>query len=147
MGDALANLTDDDIKRAGEILDRADAASDAEGWSALNVQFHDALYSRTGYRRALSLVKTLWVAPEPYLRLYVQDPVNLRSSQQEHRDLLDAVRRRDLPAVLAEVETHIRRTESAVLSAVSSYREAETAREVRGTRSEPASWPTADVRS
>jgi len=147
MEEAMSHLTEADIDHAGEILDRADATTDPDEWSALNLQFHGVLYERTEFRRALSLVKTLWVAPEPYLRLYVQDPVNLRTSQQEHRDLLAAVRRHDLPAVLAEVEKHIRRTETAVLSAVSGYPEAEVAMMVRGQAITNSAWYTVDKES
>jgi DNA-binding GntR family transcriptional regulator len=144
MEEAMSHLTEADIGRAGDILDQADAASDPDEWSALNLEFHGALYERTEFRRALSIVKTLWVAPEPYLRLYVQDPANLRTSQQEHRDLLTAVRRHDMPAVLAEVEKHIRRTETAVSSAVSGHPEAEVAMLVRGRSVTDAAWYRAD---
>lgn len=144
MEEAMTHLTEADIQQAGEILDRADAAADPDEWSALNIQFHGVLYDRTEFRRALSLVKTLWVAPEPYLRLYVQDPVNLRTSQREHRDLLTAVRQHDVPAALAEVEKHIRRTETAVLSAVSGYQEAEVAMMVRGQGLSASAWPAVD---
>jgi DNA-binding GntR family transcriptional regulator len=140
MEEAMTHLTDGDLERAGEILDRADNAADPDEWSALNIEFHGVLYDRTEFRRALSLVKTLWVAPEPYLRLYVQDPLNLRTSQQEHRDLLTALRAHDVAAALAEVEKHIRRTESAVLAAVAGYREAEVAMMVRGQGLPASAW-------
>lgn len=90
------------------------------------------------FRRALAVVKTLWVAPQPYLHLYIEDPANLRASQQEHRDLLGALRRGDKEAALAEVEKHIRRTETAALSVVTGHPEAEVAMLLRSPT--PPAW-------
>jgi DNA-binding GntR family transcriptional regulator len=140
MEDAMAHLTDADLQRAGEILDLGDATQDPDEWSSLNLEFHGVLYDRTEFRRTLSLVKTLWVAPAPYLRLYVQDLAKLRASQAEHRDLLDAVRRGDLQRALAEVERHIARTETAVLSAVSGQPEAKVAMMVRAPGLPASHW-------
>ena len=144
MEDAMEHLTDADLQLAGEILDRGDATTDPDEWSSLNLQFHGVLYDRTEYRRTLSLVKTLWVAPAPYLRLFVSDEAKRRASQADHRALLEVVRRGDLNWTLAEVEKHIARTETAILSVVSGQPEADVARIVRAPGFPASRWYGSD---
>ena len=63
-----------------------------DSWREANQEFHMLIYRAAGMHRLTELIETLWVAVEPYMRLYVHAEPRLEESQAEHRRILDAVR-------------------------------------------------------
>jgi len=104
-----------DLDKAAAITAELDVTTDARAWREANLRLHMALYSPADYPRVLSTIRTIWVAVEPYFRLYSRTGDNLIAAQVEHHELLGAVRRRDKEAAVAVLSAHIRRSRRALL--------------------------------
>lgn len=95
---AAAHLVDDEERLAKleellELMDEQEA--DAGRWRDINREFHALLYEAADMPRLWSVVSSLWVASEPYLRVYVTAVDSLRSAQEQHREILRYVRAGD----------------------------------------------------
>ena len=65
---------------------------DPEDWRAANESFHMRIYRAAGMPRLSSMIDSLWIAVEPYLRLYVSTAGSFRASQEQHRSILEHLR-------------------------------------------------------
>lgn len=90
------------------------ASSDPDAWRAENEEFHMLIYGVTGNTRLMTIIDSLWVAVEPYLRMYVQAAPRLTEAQEEHRRMLDALRARDGGRAAEVLATHLAATEATV---------------------------------
>ncbi len=104
---AMPHLTEEDLRRAEEILDAIDAEADPSAWSQLNTEFHAVLYAPSRRQRLLNLIRTLRTNVDRYLRLYISVMQRKQYSQREHRKILEAVRRRDVAAAVEALEEHL----------------------------------------
>jgi DNA-binding GntR family transcriptional regulator len=73
-----------------EEMDRVEASPDE--WRAANGEFHLLLYAKAQLPRLEQIIDQLWVAVEPYLRLYVSTKDDFRESHSQHRLLLGHVK-------------------------------------------------------
>jgi DNA-binding GntR family transcriptional regulator len=92
---AVPNLHDDEVAlaRLGQIILEMDAAErNPERWREANEDFHWMLYRAAGMPRLEEIINRLWVAVEPYLRLYVITAGSFRRAQDQHRKILRHVR-------------------------------------------------------
>ncbi len=104
---ALPHVTDADVRRAEDTLDAIDQETDIERWGQLNDEFHAGLYGLANRPRLLALIKSLRANVGRYLRIYISLLHHKPRSQKEHREILDAVKRRDTAAALAALERHL----------------------------------------
>lgn len=104
---ALPHLTEEDVRRAEQVLDAIDAEDDPSVWSELNTEFHAVLYAPSRRQRLLNLIRTLRTNVDRYLRLYISVMHRKQFSQREHRRILDAVRKRDETEALRALEEHL----------------------------------------
>lgn len=104
---ALPHLTEEDVRKAEQVLDAIDAADDPSVWSELNTEFHAVLYAPSRRERLLNLIRTLRTNVDRYLRLYISVMQRKQFSQREHRRILDAVRKRDEAEALRALEEHL----------------------------------------
>lgn len=104
---ALPHLTEEDVRKAEQVLDAIDAADDPSVWSELNTEFHAVLYAPSRRQRLLNLIRTLRTNVDRYLRLYISVMQRKQFSQREHRRILDAVRKRDEAEALRALEEHL----------------------------------------
>jgi DNA-binding GntR family transcriptional regulator len=74
--------------------------------------------------RLVSLVDSLWVANEPYLRIYVTAVASLRSAQEQHREILQSVRVRDVERAEAVLREHLAVTWEVVQQKIGAERDA-----------------------
>lgn len=112
---AIDLATDAELDGIEAILTELDQTTDPQAWREGNLRLHMALYAPADYPRVLSTIRTIWVAVEPYLRLYSRTSANLDAAQAEHHALLEAVRRRDKEAAVTLLSAHIRRSRRALL--------------------------------
>lgn len=80
---------------------------DSGAWRNTNRDFHSLIYAAADMPRLESLVGSLWVASEPYLRIYVTAVDSLRSAQQQHREILRRVRLGDAQHAEAILREHL----------------------------------------
>ncbi|HTU94519.1 MAG TPA: FCD domain-containing protein, partial [Solirubrobacteraceae bacterium] len=70
-------------------------------------EFHALLYEAAEMPRLWSIVSSLWVASEPYLRVYVTAVASLRSAQDQHREMLRHVRAGDAEHAEVILRAHL----------------------------------------
>ena len=70
--------------------------------------------------RLESMIEALWVTVEPYLRLYVSTAGSFRTSQEQHRALLTALRAGDAEAATDVLRAHLGDTEEIVARGIAS---------------------------
>ncbi len=89
-----------------------------EEWRAANEAFHMGIYHAAGMPRLASMIDSLWIAVEPYLRLYVSTAGSFRAAQAEHRLILDSVRNGDVETAAQTLRKHLRNTEEIVAAGI-----------------------------
>jgi DNA-binding GntR family transcriptional regulator len=100
---AASMLTEDDLREGERALDIADEAFRAGRYaecSRIGHGIHDILIKRAGNKRLRAIVRNLDDHLQRYRLVSAQIPGRLARSNQEHRDLLAALRARDV--LLAE---------------------------------------------
>jgi DNA-binding GntR family transcriptional regulator len=107
---------DEDMAQLEALLDEMDATAgrDPDRWRECNQEFHMRLYGMAGNARLLSMIDALWVAVEPYLRLYVHAVPGLAADQDDHRIIYAAVREGRADDAAEALRTHLATTRDVV---------------------------------
>ncbi len=106
LSTALPELTNSQIERAAELQAQTEAAPVAD-FGALNAAFHTTLYAPCARPRLLAHVDNLGKAADRYLRVTIGVLDYAEKSHREHRELLEACRRRDETAATDCLARHI----------------------------------------
>jgi len=107
---ALPNVTDEDLRRAKEVLDLADKETDDQllpRWGEMNWEFHGALYRSAGRPKLLSTINNLHTNFDRYLRLHFSAMRYREKGQQEHREILERCEQRDEEGAVEALRLHI----------------------------------------
>ena len=105
---AMPHLSDDVLKCAEEILDEADRQiTEVAHWGEINWRFHATLYAPANRPRLFTLIKAQHAQMDRYLRVHFSLMNYKQQAQQEHRQILEACKRRDLSTALAVLEQQI----------------------------------------
>lgn len=104
---AIANLTEADIQRAIAILEATDQATDPRHWTELNWEFHATLYTSAHRPRLLTMIKTLHINVDRYIRLQMMQMNYQEQSQTEHWKLLEVCKQRDMNKAIDILKHHI----------------------------------------
>jgi DNA-binding GntR family transcriptional regulator len=78
-----------ELGRLIELMDEHE--HDLDEWRAANEQFHMRMYHAAGMPRLSSMIDSLWIVVEPYLRLYVSTAGSFRHAQEQHRAMLESL--------------------------------------------------------
>ena len=106
---ALPLLTDADLaslEAALLAIESAAASGDIPAMTRANREFHFLLIERAGMPRLSRLIRQLWDATDAYRSVYFAEPANRDQVEREHRAILDAARRRDIPGTVALLHSH-----------------------------------------
>lgn len=106
---AIPNLTDADvaaIEQAMLAVEAAGEAGDITAMTASNRDFHFRLIERADMPRLSRLIRQLWDATDAYRAVYFAEPVNRIQVDREHRQIMEAIRERDIPRTIALMNTH-----------------------------------------
>jgi DNA-binding GntR family transcriptional regulator len=99
-----------------EAMDRHE--TDPEKWRAANQEFHIELYRAAAMPRLESMIDGLFVACEPYMRLYASTARSFRAGQAQHRLILDQLQAGQVASAIAVLREHLSATEEAVAAGV-----------------------------
>jgi DNA-binding GntR family transcriptional regulator len=80
---------------------------DVSIWGELNWQFHSTLYAAAGRQATLDLVRKLHQQTERYSRMQIALTHAGAKTNAEHRQILGAVKRRDVKRATALLRRHI----------------------------------------
>ena len=102
---AVARLTDDELARLIELHEGMARAANLEEQQRLNHEFHRTINRASGSQRMTSMLLLLSRSlPMPY----VDFPTEwLEQANRQHKDIIDAFRRRDTRAAQRAMEQHI----------------------------------------
>jgi DNA-binding GntR family transcriptional regulator len=104
---AIPQMSATDIESAERILADLDKAKSIDRIIALNARFHATLYAPCRKERTLALISTLRLNFERYLRFTWEETHHLGQSQQEHRQILELCRVRDIEGACSLLQRHI----------------------------------------
>lgn len=115
---AVEYLTDEEIDAAAALQDRMDAEHDPGVWTDLNGQFHWMLERTTDSPHLRSIVKSMQDIASIYVAHSLKmEPHRIAEGNREHREILDALRRRDPDKAAALHIKHLDATLDSILSA------------------------------
>lgn len=108
---AIAHMTDEHISRMRAIMEemrRCMAASDPIGYSALNREFHNVIYTVCPNRTTVEFITRLKRQMKKYNAKTVLIPGRCANSFEEHRAILDAIEKHDPAQAEACMCAHLR---------------------------------------
>jgi DNA-binding GntR family transcriptional regulator len=89
-------------------------------WRALNRQFHGDFYALSDSAYLLDLIESVWRRTEPYLAIYAINVGSFSEANEQHRDILQSIRVRDLNSLQEKIQQHMRYTCEAVCRVLAS---------------------------
>jgi DNA-binding GntR family transcriptional regulator len=107
-------LEDSDFDLAQGCIERLEQTSDYVEISQLNRAFHRALYAHAGNSRLLRLVDEGLIEEERFLRFNLEAMGLRKVAQDDHRQLLQAARQRDVPLAIELLREHLQRGVAAI---------------------------------
>jgi DNA-binding GntR family transcriptional regulator len=116
-------------------MDRAAAERDLESYYPANLEFHNALLAYANNRRLERLYKSLIKELHLFRRKGLLQSGSMRISNEEHRQIVEAIASRDPIAAGVSMKSHVLAAKHRLLAAM----EAERAQEITGARQSSAS--------
>ncbi|WP_250475136.1 GntR family transcriptional regulator [Caballeronia sp. GAFFF1] len=104
---AMPLIQDTDIAAATAAIERANRAVDIEEWERCNREFHEAISRPCAMPRLLQTIDELHVARLRYMYATAHETDWDPQSQEEHCQILDAIRQQDVTKACACIERHI----------------------------------------
>jgi DNA-binding GntR family transcriptional regulator len=139
MGRLIADQASDDqiasLFALVDKMDRAAAARDLESYYPANLEFHNALLAYANNRRLERLYKSLIKELHLFRRKGLLQSGSMRISNEEHRQIVEAIASRDPIAAGVSMKSHVLAAKHRLLAAM----EAERAQEITGARQSSAS--------
>lgn len=116
---AVGRMDDETLAAARGINDRLRDEDDHAKWLALNREFHEVLYAKSGAETALEILGQLRSRSERYTRLWSRGPGVHRPEEAvaEHAHILDLIAVGDAAGARAAVEAHVLHTRDRVVEA------------------------------
>jgi DNA-binding GntR family transcriptional regulator len=105
---AFPLITPDLVEAADRLLDEMDAQTDDTAWREANLLFHNSFYEPTGRLLTLDSLTRLRRQVDRYIRVHVK-PM-WEDSQKQHRLILEAIRAKNLSAVIQALAFHLENT-------------------------------------
>jgi DNA-binding GntR family transcriptional regulator len=105
---AMPMLTDEALDRATRLHHAMSAAPRSAAWVQLNREFHMSIYELANRPRLVAMIGSLQDASVMAVSAKLARIPNIRQiANDEHGQLLDALRRRDLDAAVAVILEHV----------------------------------------
>jgi DNA-binding GntR family transcriptional regulator len=92
-------------------MDSSFSVNDYRSFYPMNYDLHMAIYSAAHMPHLLRIIQPLWLRISPFLWSIAKEP-HLRFAMEQHHQAIDAMFRRDAPALRLAIETDIRRAQS-----------------------------------
>ncbi|MBD8757781.1 FCD domain-containing protein [Pseudomonas coleopterorum] len=107
-------LEESDFAYAQDCIERLELTGDYVEISQLNRAFHYTLYKRADNRRLLQLVDEGLIEEERFLRFNLEAMGLRKLAQDDHRQLIEAARQRDIPLATQLLREHLQRGVDAI---------------------------------
>lgn len=111
----IVRISDRDLSRARDLHDRMDETEDLAGWAELNREFHSIFSEQADASRLAAILDQLRANSAHFVRLSLQaHPERIALSNQEHAQLIELYRARDVDAAVALTVSHLQATIDAI---------------------------------
>ncbi len=120
---ALPHADADVLARAEAALMESECTEDVARWMEINWRFHFTLYERAGRPRALSLIESLDLQIDRFIRVLFTASDYRKQAQEEHRAILAAYRVGNAAAVTSLLEQHITETSRLLTELLERYQD------------------------
>ena len=111
MARAVENITDEQIEQAESIQKKADKERDPVAWVQLNKAFHRVFNVASKSPRLAAIVENLQDSGTPYVvAALVAGSRSPKEANAQHREILQAVRARDVKAAKKHMHDHVHKT-------------------------------------
>jgi|SRR5471030_2327024 len=127
-------LDETDLRAAEQCIELLETETDFNEMGRLNRLFHMALYAKTPNKRLLDLVENGLNEEERFLRFNLSSMGLGKLSQDDHRELLQLARDRDIEAIVKSLAHHLNRGVEAISKYLEERKSAELASKTKGTR-------------
>lgn len=110
LGRAIPQMNDEQLERAKDVLDEFQDALDAgeaTRWGPLNWHFHAALYAPAERNFTMGVLQKLHQHSDRYFRMQVLLTHGGTRANKEHREIIDAVARKDVLTACRLMRAHI----------------------------------------
>jgi len=108
---SIPHLTEEDFGEAETVLAKYVSELKREdhvsAWGRLNWQFHSCLYSRANQPRFMAIIRNVNNSGERYTRLQLYLTHGMKRANEEHHQILDFCRQRDVGAACNLLRQHI----------------------------------------
>ena len=125
---SIPHLTESDFSEAEAILRKyvSELRRDdhMSSWGRLNWQFHSILYSRADQPRFMAIIRNVNNSGERYTRLQLYLTHGMKRANEEHHQMLDLCRHRDVTAACKLVRLHIQNAGESLKQALAQKRTA-----------------------
>jgi DNA-binding GntR family transcriptional regulator len=115
VGKAATRISDDEAARLDALLAEMRDTTSVERWMQLNDEFHLGIYSASSSPRLLPVIASQRDGCSPYIRLNIEDPSTRRIKDEQHREILDACRARDIERAQKAIRVHLRQSMEEIL--------------------------------
>jgi DNA-binding GntR family transcriptional regulator len=122
---AMERCTDQDIAEARVLLGELEESyrrGDMASWGSLNWAFHKRLYMAADRVQTLTILQSINLQTERYIRLHLLLTDGRGVAEQEHRELLRLCALRETEQAVAFLHEHISGTSRALLTALRTHR-------------------------
>ncbi len=113
---AVPNMVEQDYQTMEKILEAYSKAETVQEWAEYNRRFHLALGSAANNRRLRRLIEDFCLNTDRYTHVLMSRATGKEGPQSDHYRILEACRRRDVPAVVQLLEEHITETKRELLA-------------------------------
>jgi len=125
---SIPHLTENDFSEAEAVLRRyvSELRRDdhMSSWGRLNWQFHSILYSRADQPRFMAVIRNVNNSGERYTRLQLYLTHGMKRANEEHHQMLELCRQRDVTAACKLVRLHIQNAGESLKQALTQKRTA-----------------------
>ncbi|MGI9604666.1 MAG: GntR family transcriptional regulator [Acidimicrobiales bacterium] len=105
---AMPQITEEELERLDELHAAMTAAPNSATWVQLNREFHMTIYQAARMNRLVPLIKSLQDASVMAVSARIQRVPEMRqSANDEHGQLLDAIKRQNLDEAIAVLQYHL----------------------------------------
>lgn len=108
---SIPHLTDEDFQEADSVLRKYASELRREdhvsAWGRLNWQFHSILYSRANQPRFMAIIRNVNNSGERYTRLQLYLTHGMKRADEEHHQILEFCRKREVTAACKLLRQHI----------------------------------------
>jgi DNA-binding GntR family transcriptional regulator len=110
LGNAAPHLTEEEWKRLQEMVDEMDRVTqsgDVLGYMAIDREFHLSMYRKYNSDYLVGLCSDAYHASQAYRLAHARLPGRAEQGNREHRAILEALMRRDIPTAQAILQKHL----------------------------------------